>query len=57
MNDNNIEKGLHEPTWFYKWKCNHFYHLKLRVDLNTRLLWIILGAMIASIVTKGLSLW
>ena len=38
------------PGWFDAWKNNDFYHLEQKVKLNTRLLWIILGALIAATV-------
>jgi hypothetical protein len=37
---------------FEKFKSNDFYHLYLKVKLNSTLLWIILGALIAAAVAE-----
>jgi len=37
---------------FEKFLSNDFYHLTQKVALNSKLLWIILGAIIAAIVSQ-----
>ena len=34
------------PKWFQNWRDNEFKHLKLKVNVNYTLSWIILGAII-----------
>lgn len=36
------------PRWFEKWRSNEFWHLDQRVKFNSRLLWIILAALVAA---------
>ena len=36
------------PKWFRIWRDNEFRHLQLKVELNSKLLYIIIGAIIAA---------
>ncbi len=36
------------PKWFDDFRNNEFWHLEQKVKTNNRLLWIILGALIAA---------
>ena len=49
------------PQWFEDWKSNEFTHLKGKVDkntiqlqLNTKLLWVILGGLIVAVLIEKL---
>ena len=40
------------PQWFKDWHSNEFYHLEERVANNSKLLWLIFAAVVATILVK-----
>lgn len=42
------DKKSRMPQWFREWRANEFYHLKVEVGRNTKLLWIVLGGLIVA---------
>ena len=45
------------PEWFQKWRCNEFYHMKVKLGITFYLVIATLGGVVALILTRAFEVW